>query len=189
MRDDDPLTSVTEHLGSALAALGATQASDPELADTARRFARLLHHRFRPDAPRHRLEPLPLESPPTGPVVLRDLPFHALCVHHVVPFFGHVHLYFVPGRSLVGFGAVGRLVDSLCARPQLQERLTDQLAQAIMDDLAPRHVVVASEARQMCMELTGACKTGTTISVAGRGVGSNAERDWEIARQLLRNTR
>lgn len=181
----DP-NDVEARVQALLEALGATADADPELADTPRRFAALLRDRFRPTAPAATLEPLDA-GPNPGPVALRDLPFHALCVHHVVPFFGHVHLWYQPDRRIVGFGAVGRLLDSLCRRPQLQERLVDQLADHFASEIAPRQLVVASEARQMCMELTGACKTGTTIAVASRGTFASPDDPWQIASSLLRN--
>lgn len=171
-----------------LRALGATEDLDEELADTPRRFAALLQSYFRPGGERIRLAAMPIGHR-AGPVMVRDLPFHALCVHHIVPFFGHIHIYYEPRDHIVGFGALGRLVDSLCRRPQLQERLVEQIAEAIWDDLTPHRVVVASEARQMCMELSGARKSGGTVCVAQRPLAPDAGDPWQVATSMLRQVR
>jgi GTP cyclohydrolase IA len=165
-----------------LAELGVDASTDPELAETPRRYASLLRDWF-VQPPRPYVTPIPLPAGGGDPVIIKDLPFHSLCVHHVVPFFGHVHVAYIPAAHIVGFGAVGRLLDWCSRKPQLQERLVVDLADALEDVLKPRALLVTCKARQMCMEMTGAAPHGNTIAVAARGEW--ADRGWEICRDLM----
>ena len=165
-----------------LAELGLNCATDLELADTPRRYAALLREWFI-QPPRPEVNAMPLPTGGGGPVIIKDLPFHSLCVHHVVPFFGHVHVAYLPAQHIVGFGAVGRLLDWCSRKPQLQERLVVELADALEEVLQPRAVLVTCKARQMCMEMTGATSHGNTIAMAARGEW--AEQSLEISRVLM----
>lgn len=139
-----------EHLSLALAGLGL--GDDPEMVRTPELVAGLLAE-FRP-AP---LQPLDLLA--TGShdlLVMRDLPFHSLCAHHLLPFFGTVNLAIRPDGRITGLGALTRMVGALARRPQLQERLAAELADALVSALEPRAVGVRLVARQMCVEMRGA---------------------------------
>ena len=107
---------------------------------------------------------------PADLVIVRDLPFHSLCVHHFVPFFGHAHIAYLPGERLMGISGFARLLDHHARRPQLQERLGAQLADDLERRLAPRGVAVILEARHLCMEMRGVRKTGLIETRALRGV-------------------
>ena len=91
-------------------------------------------------------------------VVVRDIPFYSLCEHHLLPFFGRVHIAYLPAGKVVGLSKLSRLVDVFARRLQLQERLTRQLAEAIQDVVAPRGVGVVIEARHLCVEMRGVAK-------------------------------
>jgi GTP cyclohydrolase I len=166
-----------QHLRAFFAAIGVDLDSDPELRRTPSRFADLLRDRFAPDTPVPDLGTLPAPAA-RDVVVIRGLGFHALCIHHVVPMFGTVDIAYLPGASITGFGAFARLVDALCRRPQLQERLVRDIADAIENQLAPRALVVQSRARQMCVELTCRGAMPSTMVIAGRGAwaGDDARR-------------
>lgn len=88
-------------------------------------------------------------------VVLSEIPFYSLCEHHFVPFWGKVKIKFLPQDSIAGLGGFMRIVDHFCRQPQLQERLCEDIAQAIQDDLKPKSLEITLEARQMCLELRG----------------------------------
>jgi GTP cyclohydrolase I len=103
------------------------------------------------------------------PVVLCALPFHSLCVHHLIPFFGTIDVAYIPDAHMVGFGSIARLIDHASKRPQVQERLVTQIADAIQAQLSPRGVLVRCRARQLCMELRGAKKRGILLSTASHG--------------------
>jgi len=91
-------------------------------------------------------------------VVLRDIPFHSLCEHHLLPFFGRVHIAYLPAGKVVGLSKLARLVDVFARRLQMQERLTRQVAETIDELVRPRGVGVVVEARHMCVEMRGVGK-------------------------------
>jgi GTP cyclohydrolase I len=103
-------------------------------------------------------------------VVVRELPFYSLCVHHFVPFFGTAYVAYLPGKRLIGLSGVARILEFYARRPQLQERLTAQVADHLVRLLEPRGVAVFMEARHLCMEMRGVRKTGCFETRALRGV-------------------
>ena len=109
-------------------------------------------------------------------VVVRDLPFYSLCVHHFVPFFGRAHVAYLPGKRLIGLSGVARLLEYYARRPQLQERLTAQVADHLQRLLAPRGVAVVLEGRHLCMEMRGVRKTGWFETRALRGALADEAR-------------
>jgi len=104
-------------------------------------------------------------------VVARDIPFHSLCEHHLLPFHGVAHVGYLPGERIVGLSKLGRVVDLYARRLQVQERLTTQVARWLCDALEPRGVGVVIEAEHLCMSLRGVQKPGArTITSALHGV-------------------
>jgi len=103
-------------------------------------------------------------------VVLRDIPFYSMCEHHFLPFHGLAHVGYIPRRRLVGISKLARVVEILARRPQLQERLTGQIADTIVDALGPRGVGVVIEAEHLCMTMRGIRKPGSRlVTSANRG--------------------
>ncbi len=103
-------------------------------------------------------------------VILKDIPFYSLCEHHFLPFHGAAHVGYVPEGRIVGVSKLARVVDILARRPQLQERLTSQVADAIMEGLHPDGVAVVIEAEHLCMTMRGVQKPGARmITSAIRG--------------------
>lgn len=98
-----------------------------------------------------------------GMVVIRDIPFVSICVHHLLPFHGTAHVAYLPEDRIVGLSKVARLVDALARRLQLQERLTAQITAALETALAPAGVACRMEAQHLCMTLRGARATGTRV--------------------------
>ncbi|MCC6678917.1 MAG: GTP cyclohydrolase I FolE [Phycisphaerales bacterium] len=104
-------------------------------------------------------------------VLVRNIPFHSMCEHHLMPFSGHAHVAYLPDGKVLGLSKIARLVDAFALRPQLQERLTDQIADALMDGLQPRGAVCVVEATHQCMSSRGVKKEGSTmVTRAIRGV-------------------
>lgn len=106
-------------------------------------------------------------------VLVKDIPFYSMCEHHLVPFFGHAHLAYIPGEQgqVCGLSKLARVVDLYAKRPQLQERFTTQIAQALVDHLKPSGVMVVVEAEHLCMTMRGVKKPGAkTLTSAVRGV-------------------
>ncbi len=105
-------------------------------------------------------------------VLVKDIPFHSMCEHHLVPFYGKAHIAYLPKEGRVaGLSKLGRCVESVARRPQLQERITATVADAIMEMLDPKGVYVVVEAEHMCMTMRGLKKPGAkTVTSAARGV-------------------
>ena len=111
------------------------------------------------------------EAQSHDPVVLENIPFYSLCEHHLLPFFGHAHLAYIPGGKIAGLSKLARVLDVASRRPQIQERLTGQVADAIFSALNPDGVAVELEAEHLCMSMRGVQKTGSrviTSAVRGR---------------------
>ena len=96
-------------------------------------------------------------------VILKDIPFYSMCEHHLLPFYGMVHVGYIPKGRVVGASKLGRVVEILAKRPQLQERLTTQIADTIVEALQPQGVAVVIEAEHMCMTMRGVKKPGSNI--------------------------
>jgi GTP cyclohydrolase I len=103
-------------------------------------------------------------------VVVRDIEFHTLCMHHLLPFHGHAHVAYLPGERIIGISKLARVVEAFARDLQLQERLTVQIADWLEQELAPRGVGVVLSAEHMCMTIRGVHKPGArTVTSAVRG--------------------
>lgn len=150
-------------LGALLNELGFSD--DPECGGTAERFAAVLAE-FAPGRAAPAMTTFP--APAHDTVILRGLPFHSLCAHHLLPFFGEADIAYVPTERIAGLGAIAHVLRHFSRQPQLQERLGAQLADYLHAALdAP--VGVHLKARQLCMEMRGAESIGTVETIAVRG--------------------
>jgi GTP cyclohydrolase I len=108
-------------------------------------------------------------------VIVRDISFRSVCEHHLLPFVGVAHVAYVPGETIVGLGALPRVVDAVASRPQLQERLGEEIAEALQAGARPDGVLVVLDASHGCVTTRGPRQTGsTTVTLASRGVLSQA---------------
>jgi GTP cyclohydrolase IA len=169
-----PPRRVIDHAAARRAALDLLQAlgADPEdesLRETPRRVA---------DAYAELLTPRPFQAT-TFPnddgydelIVVRSIPFHSLCMHHLLPFHGSAHIAYLPGERIIGLSKLGRVVEYFSRDLQLQERLTTQVADWLERELAPKGVGVVLEAEHLCMSLRGVQKLGAkTVTSALRGL-------------------
>ncbi|HEX2577349.1 MAG TPA: GTP cyclohydrolase I FolE [Aquihabitans sp.] len=106
-------------------------------------------------------------------VMVRDIPLYSLCEHHLAPFIGKAHVAYIPNEDgrVIGLSKFARLIDGYAARPQVQERLTSQVADALEGSLEPRGVMVVIEAEHLCMSMRGVRKPGSsTVTSAVRGL-------------------
>jgi GTP cyclohydrolase I len=103
-------------------------------------------------------------------VIEKDITFHSSCEHHLMPFFGKVHIGYIPDGKVVGLSKLARTVEVYARRLQIQELMTAQIADAIMEYLQPKGVIVMVEAEHMCMSMRGVKKPGSqTVTLATRG--------------------
>jgi GTP cyclohydrolase I len=106
-------------------------------------------------------------------IVVRDITFYSICEHHLIPFFGKAHVAYLPQQDgrITGLSKLARLVDGFAKRPQVQERLTGQIADALEEKLAPRGAAVVLEAEHLCMSMRGIRKPGArTVTSSMRGI-------------------
>lgn len=110
------------------------------------------------------------EADSHDPVVLGNIPFYSVCEHHLLPFFGLAHLAYIPNATIAGLSKLTRALEVASRRPQVQERLTGQVADAILAALSPDGVVVEIEAEHLCMSMRGVQKPGSrVVTSAARG--------------------
>ena len=105
-------------------------------------------------------------------VLIKDIPFYSVCEHHLIPFFGKAHVAYIPGEGrMVGLSKLARALELVAKRPQVQERLTTQLADLIENNLKPRGTMVVIDAEHLCMSMRGVRKPGSkTVTSAVRGM-------------------
>ncbi len=110
-------------------------------------------------------------------VIVRDIEFYSMCEHHILPIIGRVHVAYIPDGKVVGLSKIPRIVNVFARRLQIQEQLTEQIADAISEVIKPKGVAVVVHARHMCMEMRGVQKINSnTISSALRGLFKSDER-------------
>ncbi len=113
-------------------------------------------------------------------IMVRDIELYSLCEHHMLPFFGRAHIAYIPDGKIVGLSKLPRLVEMFARRLQVQERLTEQIAQAVQDVLEPKGVGVVIEAMHLCMMMRGVQKQNSqTVTSAVRGIFRNDARTRE----------
>ena len=136
----------------------------PGLAGTPRRVARMYEEIFaglREDPTQHLA--VGFSEGHDEMVILREIPFYSTCEHHLVPFHGLAHVGYIPEGRVVGISKIARVVETIAKRPQLQERLTSQVADALMATLQPDGVAVVVEAEHLCVTMRGVKKPGSKL--------------------------
>ena len=122
----------------------------------------------------------------TDMIVEKDIPFYSMCEHHLMPFFGKAYVGYIPKDHVVGLSKLARCVEVYARRPQIQEKMTAQIADAIYENLECEGVIVMLKAEHMCMSMRGVKKGGTqTVTVARRGV---FEKDTELEARFFKLT-
>lgn len=178
---------IAEAVREILEAIG-EDTSRPGLKDTPQRVARMYSELFsglREDLTVH-LDSL-FEERYDEMVVLRDISFHSMCEHHLLPFMGKAHVAYLPKGKVVGISKLARVVDAFARRPQVQERMTNQIADLIDERLQPRGVAVVLEAQHTCMIIRGVKKPGSVmITSALRGLCKTNDATRNEAMSLLK---
>lgn len=119
-------------------------------------------------------------------VVEKDIFFHSMCEHHFLPFYGNVHIAYIPNGRVAGLSKLARTVEVYAKKPQIQERLTSEIAEALMKYLGAQGVLVWVEAEHMCMNMRGVRKPGTmTVTTVARGILAEQQQLKEEAYKLM----
>jgi GTP cyclohydrolase I len=124
-------------------------------------------------------------------VLLKDIPFYSVCEHHLLPFIGKAHVAYIPsGGKIVGLSELAKSVEVIAKRPQVQERLTTQLADLIMDRLKPKGAMVIIDAEHLCMSMRGVKKPGArTVTSAVRGIFRTKQSTRGELLELIKETK
>ncbi len=170
---EDPRTGrIAAHVRGILTELGLDLA-DPNLVETDRRVAKMYLEMFHglEEGAEPPITTFPNEEHYSAMVMEKRIPFFSMCAHHLVPFHGHAHLAYIPNDSILGLSKFARILEFYAKRPQLQERLTEQVANYLQSKLEPQGVMVVIEARHLCVEMRGVRKPGAvTVTSAIRGI-------------------
>ena len=162
---------IAPHVRRLLVELG-LDPEDPNLIETDVRVARMYMEMFQGlrEGSRPEVTTFPNEECYSGMVMEKEIPFYSLCAHHLVPFYGHAHIAYIPQDRIVGLSKLGRIVEFYAKRPQLQERLTEQVVTFLEEELSPLGAMVVVEARHLCVEMRGVKKPGAvTVTSSIRG--------------------
>ncbi len=161
-----------------------------DLLDTPKRVAQMYEEIFCGirQSPKEELEVV-LEQKHNEIVLLKGIPLYSVCEHHLLPFIGRAHVAYIPKNGRVtGLSKIARVVDILSRRPQVQERLTTQVADIIMSKLKPLGVMVVVEAEHLCMSMRGVRKPGTmTVTSAVRGIFKENQKTRSEALALMKS--
>jgi len=170
---DPRVDQIAGHVREIIRILGLCPDKDPNLINTDRRVARMYLDIFSGlDAgTQPKLTTFPNDEHYTSMVMEKEIAFYSMCAHHFVPFYGHGHIAYIPNDKIVGLSKLPRLLEFYARRPQIQERLTEQIASTLEEELTPQGVMVVIEARHLCVEMRGVKKPGAvTVTSAIRGI-------------------
>jgi len=181
---------VAEHMSGILKELK-LDLDDPNFEETPERVAKMylemFHGLFEGAEPK--ITTFPNEGDYHHMVIEREIPFYSMCAHHFVPFYGHAHIAYIPESRIVGLSKLPRVLEFYAKRPQLQERLTEQVAEFLWTRLKPQGVMVVIEARHLCVEMRGVKKPGAlTTTSALRGCFADRKVREEFLALLRRQT-
>ena len=166
------LAKVAAHVRGILDEFG-LDLSDPNLDRTDERVAKMYMELFRGlrEGEEPHVTTFPNDEGYQHMVMEKEIPFYSLCSHHLVPFYGKAHIAYIPDRTIIGLSKFARILEFYAKRPQLQERLTEQVVHYLMEALEPKGAMVVIEARHLCVEMRGVKKPGAvTVTSALRGL-------------------
>ena len=170
--EDSRIGRIAGHVRGMLTELGLDLADD-NLRETDRRVAKMYLEMFHglEEGAEPKVTTFPNDEHYSAMVMEKQIPFYSMCAHHLVPFYGHAHLAYIPNDHILGLSKFARILEFYAKRPQLQERLTEQVANFPETRLKPQGVMVVIEARHLCVEMRGVKKPGAvTVTSAIRGI-------------------
>jgi GTP cyclohydrolase I len=163
---------IAYHVRGILTNLG-LDLNDPNLAETDLRVAKMYLEMFHglDEGAEPKVTTFPNEENYSHMVMETKIPFYSMCAHHLVPFYGHAHIAYIPRGQILGLSKFSRILEFYAKRPQLQERLTEQVVTCLEEKLHPLGAMVVIEARHLCVEMRGVKKPGAvTVTSALRGI-------------------
>jgi len=174
LEDDQRLKveKIARHVRGILTALG-LDLEDPNLAETDLRVAKMYIEMFHglSEGAEPKVTTFPNDEGYSHMVMEKQIPFYSMCAHHLVPFYGHAHIAYIPRDRIIGLSKFSRILEFYAKRPQLQERLTEQVVSCLEAKLNPLGAMVVVEARHLCVEMRGVKKPGAlTVTSALRGI-------------------
>jgi GTP cyclohydrolase I len=168
----EKIDRIAYHVRGILTHLG-LDLNDPNLAETDLRVAKMYLEMFHglSEGAEPKVTTFPNEEGYSHMVMETQIPFYSMCAHHLVPFYGHAHIAYIPRESILGLSKFSRILEFYAKRPQLQERLTEQVVTFLEEKLQPQGAMVVIEARHLCVEMRGVKKPGAvTVTSALRGI-------------------
>lgn len=170
--DDERIVgAISEHMAAIMSELN-LDLDDPNYKRTPERVAKMYLEMFHGlvEGAEPAVTTFPNDEGYHHMVIEREIPFYSMCAHHFVPFYGHAHIAYIPESEVVGLSKLPRILEFYAKRPQMQERLTEQVAEFLWSRLKPQGVMVVIEARHLCVEMRGVKKAGAlTTTSALRG--------------------
>src|SRR5947199_1551997 len=166
------LITMAHHVRGILETLG-LDTNDPNLAETDIRVAKMYLEMFQglAEGAEPKVTTFPNEEGYSHMVMETQIPFYSMCAHHLVPFYGHAHIAYIPRDRILGLSKFARILEFYAKRPQLQERLTEQVVSYLETKLQPLGAMVVIEARHLCVEMRGVKKPGAlTVTSALGGI-------------------
>jgi GTP cyclohydrolase I len=163
---------IARHVRGILTALD-LDLRDPNLAETDLRVAKMYLEMFHglAEGAEPKVTTFPNEEGYSHMVMEKQIPFYSMCAHHLVPFYGHAHIAYIPRDRILGLSKFSRILEFYAKRPQLQERITEQVVTFLDEKLQPQGAMVVIEARHLCVEMRGVKKPGAlTVTSALRGI-------------------
>ncbi|HSN54995.1 MAG TPA: GTP cyclohydrolase I FolE, partial [Candidatus Sulfomarinibacteraceae bacterium] len=165
--DKQIIERIAQHMAGIMGELN-LDLGDPNYRQTPERVAKMyleMFHGLR-EGSEPKVTTFPNDEDYHHMVIEKEIPFYSMCAHHFVPFYGHAHIGYIPGSEVVGLSKLPRILEFYAKRPQLQERLTEQVAEFLWSRLEPQGVMVVIEARHLCVEMRGVKKTGAMTTTS-----------------------
>jgi GTP cyclohydrolase I len=169
---EEKIATLAHHVRGILSTLGLDLA-DPNLAETDIRVAKMYLEMFGglAEGAEPKVTTFPNQEGYSHMVMEKQIPFYSMCAHHLIPFYGHAHIAYIPRDRILGLSKFARILEFYAKRPQLQERLTEQVVTYLEEKLQPMGAMVVIEARHLCVEMRGVKKPGAlTVTSALRGI-------------------
>lgn len=176
------MSDSVEHLRKFFESLGLSAEADAQLEKTPERVDALVRELFSGLSAPHPELSLFDATQSEEPVVVSEIPFKSTCAHHLLPILGKIDIAYIPAQTMAGFGGFARVIDHYSKRPQVQERLVEEICDDLEEQLSPHGLLVRLQARQLCVEMRSDRAPCVYTSIASRGILASGEQRAEALR-------